>query len=74
MMWTSKFTERIAVIFLFLYFQQSRMYTYKVIFFTGSLSWSGTNANIDLTLYGTEGESQMLLFKNRGNTTFESGM
>jgi len=50
------------------------MHTYKVIFFTGSLSWSGTNANVDLTLYGTGGESNMLLFKNRGKTTFENGM
>lgn len=50
------------------------MYTYRVIFFTGTLSWSGTNANVDLTLYGPEGESEVFVLKNKGIKTFESGM
>ncbi|XP_032242915.2 uncharacterized protein LOC5517078 isoform X2 [Nematostella vectensis] len=48
--------------------------TYTVNIFTGNVWGAGTDANILLTLYGTEGESDEFQIENEGQATFETGM
>lgn len=48
---------------------------YDITVYTGNKSFGGTDANISLTMYGANGQSQKILLvdSSKGQTCFEKG-
>lgn len=48
-------------------------YKYTIYIYTGNEWGAGTDANVHVTMYGDQGNSEEFRFENKGSSTFVGG-